>query len=69
MINPDRAYSLTEAAEFLGLCTKQLRGLVASGEFGTEAFAHKNADGKAVNAYRITGAGIRAYRARHTIRA
>ena len=76
MIRPDKAYSVREAAELLGLCTKSVQALITSDHFGDEAWgnppitADPNArTTKAVDNYRVTGAGILAYRRRNRINA
>lgn len=68
MIHPDRAYSTSQTATFLGLSTKKVQAMAAAGEL-PGAFAHKKADGKTVDSYRIPGHTIRAYIAQNTVNA
>lgn len=68
MITPDRAYSTSQAAEFLGVSTKKVQVLINTGQL-PGAFAHYKADCRTVDSYRVPGHVIRAYISQRTIAA
>lgn len=66
-LHRDKAYSTTQAAEYLGLAAGVVRSLAQTGEFGKDgAWQHRTPGGR-VHAIRIAGWAIEAYRRRHSL--